>query len=105
MKLEQEISARIKELRLAKKMTQEELANKIDIDVSFLGRIERGKSANIQINTLEKIIKALDEDYLTFFSFKDTENRNVALINKISVSQNKEELLDVIERIIELDKK
>lgn len=67
MKLELEIANRIRELRIAKNMTQEKLAEKIGFDVSFLGRIERGKSANIQINTLEKIIHALDEDYTTFF--------------------------------------
>ncbi|EPM6858429.1 helix-turn-helix transcriptional regulator [Enterococcus faecalis] len=38
-------------------------------DVSYLGRIERGKSANIPISTLEKIISALNEGYSTFFSF------------------------------------
>lgn len=67
MKLELEIANRIRELRIAKNMTQEQLADKIGVDVSFLGRIERGKSANIQINTLEKIIHALDEGYLSFF--------------------------------------
>ncbi|WP_329812185.1 helix-turn-helix transcriptional regulator [Enterococcus faecalis] len=47
MKLELEIANRIRELRIAKNMTQEKLAEKIGFDVSFLGRIERGKSANI----------------------------------------------------------
>lgn len=36
MKLEYEIANRIKELRLAENMTQEQLAEKIGVDTSFL---------------------------------------------------------------------
>ena len=105
MKLELEVAKRIRELRIAKNMTQEQLADKTGVDVSFLGRIERGKSANIQLTTLEKIIHALDEDYSTFFSFESEENRYIALVHDISLAKNKEELLEVIERIIKLERK
>lgn len=105
MELEYEIAKRIRELRITKDLTQEQLAEKIGVDVSFLGRIERGKSANIQITTLEKIIHALDEEYSTFFSFESEENRYVALIHDISLAKNKEELLEIIERIIKLERK
>jgi len=105
MKLELEIANRIRELRIAKSMTQEELAGKIGFDVSYLGRIERGKSANVQISTLEKIIDALDEDYPTFFSFGTTKNRDAAVIRELSISKNRDELLDIIERIIKLEQK
>lgn len=104
MKLELEIAKRIKELRIAKEMTQEQLAEKIGVDVSFLGRIERGKSANIQITTLEKIIHALDEEYSTFFSFESEKNRYTMLLHEISLAKNKEELLEVIEGIVKLEK-
>ena len=86
-------------------MTQEKLAEKIGFDVSYLGRIERGKSANIQISTLEKIIDALGEDYPTFFSFRSTPNRDASIIHELSVSKNRDELLDIIERIIKLQQK
>ncbi|AND72607.1 MULTISPECIES: helix-turn-helix domain-containing protein [Enterococcus] len=105
MKLDQEIANRIRELRIAKNMTQEQLAEKIGFDVSYLGRIERGKSANIQISTLEKIIEALDEDYPAFFSFGTTTNREAAVIHALSISKNKDELLNIIERIIKLEQK
>ncbi|MGM0112529.1 helix-turn-helix domain-containing protein [Enterococcus sp. DIV0187] len=105
MELELEIAKRIRELRIAKDMTQEQLADKIGFDVSYLGRIERGKSANIQINTLEKIISALDEDYVTFFSFKGTENKYSPILHGLSLSANQEELLDIIDRIIKLENK
>lgn len=86
-------------------MTQEKLAEKIGFDVSYLGRIERGKSANIQISTLEKIIDALGEDYPSFFSFGTTTNRDASIIHELSVSKNRDELLDIIERIIKLQQK
>lgn len=105
MKLELEIANRIRELRIAKNMTQEQLADKIGFDISYLGRIERGKSSNIQISTLEKIINALDEEYSTFFSFENTENRYTAIFHNLSLSANQEELLDIIERIIRLEQK
>ena len=38
------IGSRIKQARLAKNMTQEDLADKIDVSVAFLSRVERGNS-------------------------------------------------------------
>ncbi|AMG49390.1 helix-turn-helix transcriptional regulator [Enterococcus entomosocium] len=105
MKLELEIANRIKEYRIAKKLTQEQLAEKIGFDVSYLGRIERGKSANIQISTLEKIIDALNEDYTTFFSFENANNKYVSIVHDLSLLENREEVLEIIEKIIKLEKK
>ena len=104
MKLELEIANRIKEYRIAKKLTQEQLAEKIGFDVSYLGRIERGKSANIQISTLEKIIDALNEDYTTFFSFENANNKYVSIVHDLSLLENREEVLEIIEKIIKLEK-
>lgn len=86
-------------------IAQEQLAEKIGFDVSYLGRIELGKSANIQINILEKIIEALDEDYPTFFSFGATKNRDDIIVQGLSVSKNKDELLAIIKKIIKLEQK
>ena len=35
---------RLKKARLSKKLTQEDLAEEMDVSVAFLSRIERGKS-------------------------------------------------------------
>lgn len=105
MKLESQIAKRIRELRIAKGMTQEQLADKTGVDVSFLGRIERGKSANIQISTLEKIIHALDENFYSFFLFEDSVSREINILHELTLSNNKDELLDIIEKIINLEQK
>lgn len=42
------------------------LADKAGMDVNALGRIERGQNSNIKLETLNKLIEALELDYQTF---------------------------------------
>ena len=53
------IGSRIKQARLAKNMTQEDLADKIDISVAFLSRVERGNS-HINLKRLNQLCDLLD---------------------------------------------
>lgn len=53
------IGSRIKQARLAKNYTQEDLAEKIDISVAFLSRVERGNS-RINLKRLNQICGLLD---------------------------------------------
>ena len=48
------IGHRLKKARLAKKMTQEELAEQIEVSVAFLSRIERGLS-HVNLKRLSQI--------------------------------------------------
>ena len=50
------IGERLKSARLAKKLTQEQLAEKLDVSVAFLSRAERG---NVKIN-LSRITQICD---------------------------------------------
>lgn len=61
------IGAKIAELRKDKKLTQEQLAEKVGITVQYLGTIERGK-ANTTLNRLDKIADVLgcESDDLIF---------------------------------------
>ena len=52
------LGKRVRGLRKKKGLTQERLAEKADVDVKFLGDVERGK-ANVSILTLEKLANAL----------------------------------------------
>lgn len=52
------IGERIKQARMNKKLTQEKLAEKIDVSVAFLSRIERG-SSHINLNRLNQICSIL----------------------------------------------
>ncbi|BCB96118.1 hypothetical protein JZK55_10400 [Dissulfurispira thermophila] len=62
------LGARIKELRKAKRLSQEQLSEKINIDPKHLSRIEVGKSYP-SLDTLEKIAMALDVEIKELFEF------------------------------------
>ena len=53
------IGQRIKKARAAKNYTQEDLAEKIDISVAFLSRIERG-SSHLNLTRLNQLCTLLD---------------------------------------------
>ena len=59
------IGQRIKQARLAKNLTQENLAEQIDVSVAFLSRVERG-SSHINLKRLDQLCGLLDvtEGYL-----------------------------------------
>lgn len=60
------LGARIKELRIEKNMTQNELAIQCNFEKASMSRIESGKT-NITVLTLRKISKALEVDVAEFF--------------------------------------
>lgn len=69
------IGQRIKQARLAKNMTQEQLSEKIDISVAFLSRVERGNS-HINLKRLNQICEILEvsEGYLLNGASSDSTN-------------------------------
>ena len=69
------IGSRIKQARLAKNMTQEDLADKIDISVAFLSRVERGNS-HVNLKRLNQLCNLLDvsEGYLLNGASSSSEN-------------------------------
>ena len=60
------LGERIKELRIEKNMTQNELAIQCNFEKASMSRIESGKT-NITVLTLRKISKALEVDIAEFF--------------------------------------
>ena len=63
------IGERIRELRIHKGFSQEELANEADIALSQIGRIERGEN-NPTISTLYVIAEARSIDLKTLVDVK-----------------------------------
>lgn len=66
MDIRKKVGARIKELRLGLKLTQEKLAFKAEVDKTYLNEVENGKR-NVSLINLEKIIKALEVSFEKFF--------------------------------------
>lgn len=67
MNIKTKVAARIRELRKAKKLSQEQLAWQSDVDRSFVGRIESGR-INVTIETLDKLMAVLGVSYPEFFN-------------------------------------
>ena len=55
-----DIGQKIKEARLAKGLTQEELGNLVGLQKSAIAKYETGRVVNIKRSTLQKLAKALD---------------------------------------------
>lgn len=70
MDIKQRIGYRIKQLRLEKKLSQEEVANIAEMERSFMTHIENGRR-NVSIETLQRIIVALNISFKDFFDSKD----------------------------------
>ena len=70
MAIQEKIASRIKALRQEKKLTQEELAWKSDLDRTFMNHVENGRR-NISLNSLEKILIGLEISFKDFFNHKD----------------------------------
>ncbi len=83
MDAKQKIGARIKDIRNRKGFTQEELAEKIDINSKYLSSIERGKE-NPTLNTLIKLSESLDVNLNDIFhqiEIEDPAKRKALLIS------------------------
>lgn len=51
---------RLKEIRMEKKLTQEEVAAKSGVTRATISKIERGEEVEVKVNTLEALAKALN---------------------------------------------
>ena len=66
---------RIKNARLKKQLTQENIAEKLDVSVAFLSRVESG-SSHINLKRLQQLCSILDvsEGYLLSGTSEDSKN-------------------------------
>ena len=60
---------RVRQLRLKKDMSQEDLANTADIPINQVGRIERGE-INTTLVTIKALADALDKNIVELFMFE-----------------------------------
>ena len=70
--LKEQVAQRIKEIRLHKGLSQEKLAFKAELDRTYLAGIESGKR-NPTIDSLEKVLNALDVSAEVFFDFSNVD--------------------------------
>lgn len=70
MDIKLKVGQRIKELRLGLGLSQEALANKANVDRTYMTDVENGRR-NISVEVLERIIIALNVSYSEFFTSKE----------------------------------
>ena len=97
------IGERLKKARTDKKMTQERLAEKLDVSIAFLSRIERGNS-HVNLKRLSQICEILgvSEGYILHGASSNSENYLTSEFNDIlnSVSPEKQKLIYKIAKVI-----
>lgn len=59
--LQERLATNLRLLRLARDLTQEELADRAQLNRSYIGGIERG-NRNLTLRNLEKLARALEAD-------------------------------------------
>ncbi len=97
------IGERLKKARSDKKMTQEMLAEKLDVSIAFLSRIERGNS-HVNLKILSQICEILgvSEGYILNGTSSQSENYLSSEFNDIlnNASPEKQKLIYKIAKVI-----
>ena len=80
----EKMGLRIRKQRKEKNLTMEQLAEMIDVSLSFLGHIERGTRV-ASVETLAKLCKVLELDmhYVVFGYSSGYNARKIALLNDL----------------------
>ena len=94
----------VREYRLSKELTQQELAEKSDLSLPFINLIENNRR-NLSVDTLLKILSAMDIDPSDFFRpLSETSDDNLQLlIEKIQLNKNRTEIIDLFLNILKLN--
>ena len=101
--MQQLLGFRLKNIRKSKKISQEELAELMDISVTSISNIETGKRA-ISLKTLEKLSKVLNIKIYELFLFNNIDPKEKILeqiysnLESKNIKNNIEKLL-IIERL------
>ncbi|HEM5232440.1 TPA: helix-turn-helix transcriptional regulator, partial [Streptococcus suis] len=66
MTLKQYIGTRVRQIRKAKNLSQQQLSEKAEVGIDYISNLET-KGSNIKVDTLEKIISALEIEVSDFF--------------------------------------
>ena len=96
----------VREYRLSKKLTQQELAEKSDLSLPFINLIENNRR-NLSVDALLKILSAMEIDPSDFFRpLSDTSDDNLQLlIEKIQLNKNRTEIIELFLNILSLNEK
>ncbi|MBL7703888.1 MAG: helix-turn-helix transcriptional regulator [Ferruginibacter sp.] len=69
MNITKKFGSRLKEIRISKNISQEELSYRAELHRTYISSIELGKR-NVSLVNIEKLAKALDCQIIDFFTVK-----------------------------------
>ena len=81
------LGKRIKEIRKARKMTQPELAEIIDVDPKYISRLETGTSTP-SLDTIINIADAFDTSLCELFDFSNMDEKDELISHLIQKLKN-----------------
>ena len=88
--IKEEVGKRLKELRISKGLSQEDLAYKSKLDRTYITYVENAKK-NVTIETLYKITQALDITLSDFFNMTDLNDKDV--MKKVELQLSMDDLI------------
>ena len=97
-----DIGAKIKEARIAKGMTQEELGQLLGVQRSAIAKYEKGRVVNIKRGTLKKISDILGIRPSELI-FEEVQKKNDVLSDIIVKMRSDDEFLAVVQSLYKLD--
>ena len=106
----EKVGLRIRNYRLKKGLTQEQLAEMADLHNTYIGQIERGEK-NLSVLSLFKILSALNISFSEFFEFADIDIKGTSTASLCyEIICNKDEntqkhILKILKELDYLDKK
>lgn len=72
----------LKNIRTARGLTQEQLADKADVNQATISKIEKG-SANVTLDMIQRLATALDVSPAELFEMRDLQRRVLEAVNAI----------------------
>ena len=84
MRLREIVARNLRRLRHAKGMSQEELADRADINRNYVGMLEREQHA-ATIDMLEKLADVLEVDPIAFFEKPDKSRLNIEFLHSLTL--------------------
>lgn len=92
MDLKQMIGARVKEIRTKRRITQDQLSERMEINPKYLSSIERGKE-NPTLNTLIKLSQSLEvklDEIFSFVEISDPDTRKSLILSLLDEANDEE---------------
>lgn len=99
--MRRKLGARIKELRKAAGITQEELGEKASLNYKFIGELERGQ-VNVSLDSLSRIVEALRVNIADLFSGEKIKVQRVLIKEKNAVTKLSERDRELIKKALRL---